>query len=294
MRPIKSLFQSGEPVFSFEVFPAKTPQGYEKLLHTLKLLSELGPGYISCTYGAGGGSRDKTFDIVEYVHKELQVPAMAHLTCVAHTRDEIKDIFDDFEQRGIENILALRGDPPMGQTEPIEGPKHFRYSADLVAFIRERFGDKVSIGVAGFPDKHLMAPSFEADAEYLKSKTDAGADFVITQLFFDNRRYFEYVERLRSIGVTAPIIPGVLPITNYGGLVNFCEKCGAHITDEVHELFGPVAEDLDRTLELGISFAVKQCRELLEGGAPGIHFYALNRISPVDCILKEIRAALPK
>ncbi len=289
MKQLKDLLQDQKPIFSFEVFPAKTPEGHTKLLSTLKDLCALNPDFISCTYGAGGGSRDRTFEIVEHIQSQYQVPAMAHLTCISHTRVEIADIFADFKRRGISNVLALRGDPPKEDRVEVGGAEGFDYSSDLVAFIRQHFKDSVSIGVAGFPDKHLLAPSFDADAQFLKSKVDAGADFVITQLFFDNQKYFDYVDRLKHLGVTVPVIPGILPITNYGALVRFCERCGADIPQQVVDLFEPIQEDLDKTVELGIAFAVKQCRELLAGGAPGIHFYALNKVSPVDRILAQVR-----
>ena len=287
---IKDLFRSKKPIFSFEVFPAKTPEKHQELLKTLGLLCALNPDFVSCTYGAGGGSREKTFDIVEHIQGSCGIPSMAHLTCIAHTRSEMSKILNDLERRGIINILALRGDPPIDGSATLNEKAHFRYSSDLVGFIRSRFGDRVAIGVAGFPDKHPLAPSFEKDAQYLKSKVSAGADFVITQLFFGNRNYFEYVDRLRRIGVGVPVIPGILPITNYEAMVSFCKKCGAIVTDQVHEMFSPVKDDPTKTLELGVKFAVNQCRELLEGGAPGIHFYALNKVSPLDRILEQVRS----
>lgn len=289
MALIKEILKSKRPVFSFEVFPTKTPEKHQELLKTLKLLCALNPDFISCTYGAAGGSRGKTFEIVEHIQQELGVSSMAHLTCITHTREQIAGIFDELEKRGIKNILALRGDPPIGGETDLKIASDFRYSSDLVEFIRSRFGDSVSIGVAGFPDKHQLAASFEADAEFLKSKVAAGADFAITQLFFDNKKYFEYVDRLKGIGVDIPVIPGIIPITNYEALIRFCDKCGAIVTDRVHKLFTPVKDDLAKTRELGIDFAVNQCRELLDGGAPGIHFYALNKVSPVDRILEKLR-----
>ncbi len=284
---LNEVFKTKEKTFSFEIFPAKTPEGHAKLLETVKGLCAFKPDFISCTYGAGGGTRDRTFDVVEHIQTAYGVPAMAHLTCISHTRLEIEGILAEFEKRGIRNILALRGDPP--KDDPSKKPNDLRYSRDLVAFIRSKMGSKVSIGVAGFPEKHLLAPSLEADADYLKQKMDAGADFVITQLFFDNKFYFDYVKRLRKIGVNARILPGILPVTDYAALKRFCEMCGTSIPKKVHDLFGPIASDPEKTLKAGIDLAVQQCRELLDGGAPGIHFYTLNKSHPTDEILKTVR-----
>ena len=236
------LFKNRSRTFSFEVFPAKTPEGYVKLLETLKSLCALKPDFISCTYGAGGGSREKTLDIVEHIQNSHGIAAMAHLTCMAHTREEIKNILDDINHRGIKNILAMRGDPPKDHPDWAPGPENFRYSCELVAFIRDYFGRCCSIGVAGFPEGHLLAPNRQMDVQYLKEKFRSGADFVITQLFFNNEDYFDYVKRLRDVGVTAKVIPGVLPITDYQALLRFCAVCGTTITPEVHAIFKPTAD----------------------------------------------------
>lgn len=286
MTLIRDIFQKKAETFSFEVFPVSTIEAYARLLKTLERLSALGPDFMSCTYGAGGGNRDKTLDVVEYIQSAHGVPAMAHLTCISQSRQDIEEILDQFERRRIENVLALRGDPPKDGLV-VQGD--FRYSSELVAFIRRRFGPRVSIGVAGFPEKHPMAASAEADAEYLREKIRSGADFVITQLFFDNARYFDYVRRLRALGVESRVIPGVLPITDYAALVRFCERCGAGIPEEVHRIFKPLAGDPAQTVAAGIEFAVRQCRELLDGGAPGIHFYALNKSHPVDEIWARVK-----
>ena len=288
MALLSRVFESKPKTFSFEVFPTGTPEAYAKLFVTLEELCALKPDFISCTYGAGGGSREKTFDIVERIQKVHGVPAMAHLTCILHTRAEIEEILKTFEARGIDNLLALRGDPP--KDAAATKPSDLRYSCELVALIRERLGKKVSIGVAGFPETHTLAPDADADAAYLKQKVLAGADFVITQLFFDNRRYFDYVERLRKIGVNVRVIPGILPILDYEGLKRFCERCGAGIPKEVHEIFTPLAGDPARTVEAGVEFAIRQCRELLAGGAPGIHFYTLNKSYSVKQILRSLRS----
>ena len=275
--------------YSFELFPPKTEEGHQKLIDTIAKLYELKPKFFSCTYGAGGSSRGKTLDIVEHIQKSHHIPAMAHLTCVLHTRDEIKAILQDMKNRGISNVLALRGDPPRDNPHWKPGPKNFQYSCQLVSFIREHFGSYFRIGVAGFPEGHLLAASRDLDAQYLKSKTDAGADFIITQLFFNNQDYFDYVLRLRKLGINQPVIPGILPITDYNALLRFCSLCGASVPQQVHSIFKPIADDPAKTLEAGITFAVKQCQELLAHGAPGLHFYTLNKATPTDIILKQVR-----
>lgn len=286
---LADIFKNKSRTFSFEVFPAKTAEGHAKLLETLKGLCALKPDFISCTYGAGGGSREKTLDIVEHIQNSHGTAAMAHLICMAHTREEIRGILADIKHRKIKNILAMRGDPPKDNPIWVPGPDNFRYSCELVEFIRDYFGTDCSIGVAGFPEGHLLAANRQMDIQYLKEKFKSGADFVITQLFFNNEDYFDYVRRLKDLGVNARIIPGVLPITDYQALIRFCTICGTTITPEVHSIFKPIANDPVATMLEGIDFAIRQCGSLLDGGAPGIHFYTLNKIHPVDTILKALR-----
>lgn len=286
---INNLFGQNKPLFSLEIFPPKTDAGYEKLKDTLQELSQLNPDFISCTYGAGGGNRDKTLEIVEYIQKECKIPALHHLTCVLHTKDELKEIIQEIANKGIQNILALRGDPPQDQPNWTPGPNNFAYSYKLCDFIKENFPNDFCLGVAGFPEGHIDTPTKELDIQYLKTKIDHGADFVMTQLFFDNTLYFDYVSRLKEIGVNSPVIPGILPITNYQSLINFCERCGATIPDQVHTIFQPIADDPKKVYEAGVQFCIDQCKELLDNGAPGIHFYALNKIEPVSTILKAVR-----
>lgn len=289
MKKIIDIFKTKERTFSFELFPPKTEEGFQKLLGTIEQLCTLKPDFISCTYGAGGGSRDKTFDIVEHIQKKHGVISVAHLTCVLHTKEEIKNILKNIKDRGVTNILALRGDPPQDNPNWTPGPDNFKYSSELCAFARQSFGDYFGIGVAGFPEGHILCRDREKDAQYLKVKIDNGADFVITQLFFNNQDYFDYVKRLRKLGVTARVLPGILPITDYNSLLRFCNLCGAAVTEELKRTFEPIKDDKEKTLEAGIKFAVKQCRGLLDGGAPGLHFYALNKFHPVDTILSQVK-----
>ena len=289
MKKVTELFKIKPTTISFELFPPKTEEGYTKLQDTIAKLCLLKPDFFSCTYGAGGGSREKTLDIVEFIQQQYHVKAVAHLTCVLHTRDEIKTILTTMKRRGIANVLALRGDPPKDNPNWKAGADNFEYSSDLVRFIRSHFNDYFGIGVAGFPEGHLLSPNRDVDAQMLKIKIDAGADFVITQLFFNNQDYVDYVARLRKLGVTARVIPGILPITDYNALVRFCNVCGASITPEVHAIFKPIADDPAKTLDAGIAFAVKQCRDLLHNGAPGLHFYTLNKSTPIDTILNSLK-----
>ncbi len=289
MQKATDIFSHQKLTFSFELFPPKTDEGYLKLLNTMPMLCGLKPDFISCTYGAGGGSREKTLDIVDHLLGHYHVPSVAHLTCVLHTKDEIKNILTDMKRRGICNVLALRGDAPRDNPDWMPGKDNFKYSWELVAFIREHFYDYFSIGVAGFPEGHVLCRDRELDAQYLKNKIAQGADYVITQLFFNNQDYFDYVARLRKLGVTSRIIPGVLPITDYQALVRFCSMCGASISQEVHDIFKPIAENREKTLEAGIDFCLRQSRKLLQGGAPGLHFYTLNKVHPIDIIIKELR-----
>jgi len=290
MKKATEIFRQKDTTTSFEFFPPKTEKGYSNLLNTIAHLSAFKPDFISCTYGAGGGNRDKTFDIVQHIQEQHGIIGMAHLTCVLNTKDQIKEILENVKKRDICNVLALRGDPPLDNPNWQPGENNFRYSYELCRFIRDHFGDHFGIGVAGFPEGHTECPSKELDAQYLKMKIDNGADFVITQLFFDNKDYFDYIKRLKAVGVNARVIPGILPITNYSKLLSFCERSGATVPQKVKDIFAPLQGQDEKTLATGIQFAVEQCRELLAGGAPGLHFYTLNKVHPVDEILKQVRS----
>ena len=289
MKKISEILLENKKTFSLELFPPKTPEGYEKLLTTIELFAKLKPDFISCTYGAGGGSRDKTLDIVEHIAKTYRIPSIAHLTCVLNTKEQIKSILENIKKRGIKNVLALRGDPPINDPDWQPTKENFRYAYELCRFIKETYGNEFCVGVAGFPEGHILCPNKELDAKYLKMKIDAGADYVVTQLFFNNNDYFQYVERLRKLGIKNPILPGIVPITDYHATIRFCERCGASIPQTVHNIFSPTADDKTTTMKKGIDFCISQCRDLLKNGAPGIHFYPLNKIHPIDVILPEIK-----
>lgn len=289
MQKITEILQNKPKTFSFELFPPKTEKGYENLLNTIKNLAELEPDFFSCTYGAGGGNRDKTFDIAQHIQTQHSIPTMAHLTCVLNTKTQIKNILNDIKGRGLCNILALRGDPPLDYPDWEPGPQNFRFSYELCTFIRQHFGQDFSIGVAGFPEGHVLSPDVQKDALFLKNKLTSGGDFVITQLFLDNTYYFHYVRRLMDIGVNTRVIPGILPIANYQRLLEFSRRDGITIPQRVKDVFEPIQNDPEKTLEAGKRYAIEQCQDLLNGGAPGIHFYALNKYQPVADILKSIK-----
>jgi len=288
MKKLTEIFKVKKPTISFEFFPPKTEKGFENLANSIDALSQLNPDFISCTYGAGGGNREKTFDISQMIQDKYNIPALAHLTCVLNTKDQIKNIIDDIKARGITNILALRGDPPADNPNWEPGPDNFPLAKDLCQFIRDYTDDHFCIGVAGFPEGHFHCEDKDLDSKYLKIKMDHGADFITTQFFFDNRDYFQYVNRLKNLNINAEILPGVMPITNYNNILRFCANDNISITDKMKETFEPIKDDPEATMEACISFAVDQCNRLLAGGAPGLHFYCLNKVEPVRTILSKI------
>lgn len=289
MRRVPDILAEKGWTLSFELFPPKTEKGLQNLRQTLNRLTAFKPDYISCTYGAGGSTRGRTFEIVQMIQEEFGVVGVAHLTCVCHTKSEMKDILNDIKGRGIRNILALRGDPPRDNPDWKPGPDNFHYSSELCAFIRRQHGDWFGIGVAGFPEGHVLCRDRDQDAKYLKIKVENGADWVITQLFFDNQDYFDYVRRLTNLGVTVPVIPGILPIQDYDGLLRFTQLCGASLTEEVRKRFEPLRDDPEAVKKEGIRFAQEQAQALLDEGAPGLHFYCLNKAEAVEAILPALK-----
>jgi methylenetetrahydrofolate reductase (NADPH) len=272
---IRDRFGGEQPLFSFEFFPPKDDEGVERLFETVANLKPLRPAFVSVTYGAGGSTREKTVAITQRIKREAGIEAMAHLTCVGHGRDEIGELLEEYEDAGIENIMALRGDPPRGDTEFVPHPEGFAHANELIAFIRQR--KDFCLGGAGYPEVHPEAPSAEDDLDNLERKIDAGCDFVVTQLFFDERDYFDFVSRARERGIETPIVPGVMPVTNTAQIKRFTQMCGATIPAPLLAKLEATAGDAEAVVEVGIEHATRQCRALLEGGAPGIHFYTLNR-----------------
>lgn len=288
---IRELLAGGRPTFSFEFFPPKSEEAARQLEQTIADLRTLEPSFVSVTYGAGGSTRERTIEIVTRVKRETGIEAMAHLTCAGSTRDELAALLDKIRAAGIENVLALRGDPPKGQTEfkAVEGG--FRYANELVSFIRERHNSAFCLGGAAYPEKHPECGNPAVDLTNLKRKIDAGLDFVITQLFFDNRRYFEFAERARRFGIQVPILAGIMPITNASQVERFMVSCGATIPFSVAEELDRRRDDPRAVMELGVAHATAQCIELLEHRAPGIHFYTLNRSSATREIYTALQTA---
>lgn len=275
---IVDLFGGPTPVISFEFFPPKTEEGVETLYRTVKELRPCRPSFVSVTYGAGGSTRDRTLELVARIQRDLGITTMAHLTCVGSTKDEIRETLDRLHKSGIRNILALRGDPPKGQTEFHAVDGGFTYATELVAFIRE-LGMDFCVGAACYPEGHVECPDLEQDLAHLVAKVDAGADFLVSQLFFDNDDYRAFVRRARSAGVTIPIIPGLMPVTNASQVERFTKMCGARIPQELYRRLRIVENDSSAVVATGVQWAVDQGRELLAQGAPGLHFYTLNRSS---------------
>jgi methylenetetrahydrofolate reductase (NADPH) len=278
-------------VFSVEFFPPKTPTGYELLFDTVEALKPLEPDYVSVTYGAGGATRDGTVEIAERIKSDHGIEVMAHLSCVGETRDGLRTLLDRFAAIGIENVLALRGDPPRGETEFTPPPDGLSSAAELTGFITERHD--FAIGGACFPEVHPEAPSLEADIAFLKTKVAAGATFLITQLFFDNQAYWDFLPAARRAGIDVPIIAGVMPITSYAQIVRFCQLCEAVIPQPLAEAMEALDGDEEAEFELGVAYAARQCEELLAGGAPGIHFYTLNKAPATRAILGALKASRP-
>jgi methylenetetrahydrofolate reductase (NADPH) len=286
---IRNRLNPSNPCFSFEFFPPKSDEGVADLLRTLEELAPLEPGFVSVTYGAGGSTRDRTVDLVTRIKQSSGIEAMAHLTCVGHTADELAQVLDRLAVAKIENVLALRGDPPKGEKAFAPVPGGFRYASELVRFIRDR-DHAFCLGGACYPEGHLENPSREVDLKNLKQKVDAGLDFVITQLFFDNAFYFDFVERARRVGVNVPIVPGIMPITNYEQLHRFVRLCGATVPMRLSLQLDKVKDNPEAVMQLGIAHATVQCIELLNRGVPGIHFYTLNRSPATRMIVSALRA----
>ena len=286
--------ERGEPIFSFEFFPPRTDEGVRALFETVEALRPLGPAYVSVTYGAGGSTRQRTLELVKRLKRESEVEAMAHVTCAGASRDELAKLLDEIADAGIQNVLALRGDPPRGETAFVPHPEGFQHASELVAFVRsqpERW--KFCVGAAAYPEGHVETRDLGQDLRNLKVKVDAGADFLVTQLFFDNARYFGFVDRARAAGIALPIVPGIMPFTNVGQVERFTAMCGASIPPPLRAAMVVRRDDPDSARELGVAYASLQCADLLRRGAPGVHFYTLNRSTSTRAILAALRASEP-
>jgi len=286
---LASSLRSGEPTFSFELFPPKTAAGEETLWHTIRDLERMQPDFVSVTYGAGGSTRDRTIRITQAIGDETNLQTVAHLTCVGASRAEISAIIDQYAQAGITNVLALRGDPPGGPGTPWQShPDGMTHAIELVRLIQER--GAFTVGVAAFPEGHPEAADLDMDARVLAEKEQAGASFAITQFFFRAQDYINLVERSRQMGCTMPIIPGLMPVTNVSQIERFAALSGAAFPPELAERFATVKDDDDAVRELGVELAVDLSRQLLDAGAPGLHFYTLNRSTSTRRVFEALTA----
>ncbi len=287
---IIDILRGGKRTVSFEFFPPKTDAGFEELFRTIEALKPLSPDYVSVTYGAGGSTRRKTVELVKRIKKEIGIEPMAHLTCVGSTRDEIAEILEDLRSGGIENVLPLRGDPPKGETEfrAVEGG--FGYANELVSFIRPSY--PFCLAGACYPERHPEAPSVDADLENLKRKVDAGVDFLISNLFFDNGDFYRFRDRAAAAGIGVPIAAGIMPIRNVKQIKRVTEMCGASLPQGLLAKIEAVEDDPEAVAQVGMYHASRQCEDLLEHGVAGLHFYTLNRSTLTRAIFQEIKHLL--
>lgn len=291
MKPlsIKHRLATNNPLFSVEFFPPKSDDTAQQLLLTAEQMQAYNPDFVSITYGAGGSTRSRTLNYARKLHEDYGYAVMPHLTCVGHSREELKQTIAEFKSAGLKQIMALRGDPPKGETNFTPHPDGLRYANELVQLIREVYPE-CDLGVAGYPEKHPEAPSLEIDLLNLKRKVDAGATFVTTQLFFDNNAYFEFVDNCRGAGITVPILPGLMSVTSYKQALRFCEMCGTSIPTALNEQLIAAGDDKAAVEAIGIEWSYQQAHELLKRGAPGIHLYILNRSGPAIALMKKLQS----
>ena len=283
---IRDVLSAGKRSISFEFFPPKTEEGTESLFRTIERLKGYHPDYVSVTYGAGGSTRDKTMDIVARIKNETGLETMSHLTCVAQTQQDVHNVLVRLQREGIENVLALAGDPPRGDNVVRHLDGGFRYAFELIAYIRENFDFGTTASC--FPEGHPDSIDPATDIAYLKRKVDAGADFLITQLFFDNRDFFSFMERAEQVGIEVPVIAGILPILSTTQIRRFTSLCGAKIPPGLDSQLERYADDDDAAREMGIDYATRQVEELWQAGVAGIHFYTLNRSRSISRILDQL------
>ncbi len=288
---IGDIISAKRPVFSVEFFPPKTEAGRVQLFDTARTLAELDLDFASVTYGAGGSTRDGTVDITTALKDEVGLEVMAHLSCVGETAEGLNVTLDRLQEAGIDNIFALRGDPPRGEADFVQPEGGFGSAAELAAHISAEYD--FCIGAACFPEVHPEAPDLDTDLTYLKTKVDSGAEFLITQLFFDNRAYFDFVDAARGKGIDVPILAGIIPVTGYAHTRRICDLCDATIPTDLEEAMLAAEGDPEAEFNLGVAYAAQQSAELLAAGAPGIHFYALNKAPATRAVLGALRAAQP-
>jgi len=289
---IDEMLNSARPVFSVEFFPPKTDEGRQTLFETVEVLRRLDPHFFSVTYGAGGATREGTLDTTRAIRDQYDSEAMAHLSCVGETTEGLSATLDKIAAAGIENVFALRGDPPRGEGDFVQAEGGLGNAAELIGFISKGPWD-LALGGACFPEVHPEATDLATDLAYLKQKVEAGASFLTTQLFFDNQVYFDFVAAARAIGIEVPIMAGVIPVGSFAQTKRICELCEASIPQPLEAAFMAAGDDPEREFELGVAYAAQQCSELLIAGAPGIHFYALNRAPATRAVLGALKASKP-
>jgi methylenetetrahydrofolate reductase (NADPH) len=287
---IAEMLQSGQPTFSFEFFPPKTDDGVAQLYQRARELAALRPSFVSVTYGAGGSTRDRTRQLVMELNQQFAFNTAAHLTCVGHSRAELEGILQTYLERGVHNIVALRGDAPQGAAGFEAHPDGLRFANELVKLIRDKFGDKFGIAVAGYPEGHPETPSKLTDLDNLKRKVDAGADVVVTQLFFDNRDFYDFRERCELAGIRVPIVAGIMPILSRMGILRMAGLCGARLPAKLLKRLQAAGNNDEAVSRVGIDWATQQCRDLIDQSVRGIHFYTLNRSSATAEIYRRLGA----
>jgi methylenetetrahydrofolate reductase (NADPH) len=290
---LSAAYGPGKFGLSFELFPPKTPQGVANLFQHVARLVEFKPSFVTCTYGAGGSTQDLTLEIVARVHREFNLPVATHLTCVGRTVEQLREYLRTAQSLNVANVVALRGDPPKGDSafRPVEGG--FRNANELVALIHSEFSD-LGIAVAGYPEKHQEAPSLEIDLANLKRKVDAGADIVVTQLFYNNDDFFRFRDRCHALGINLPIIPGLLPVTNFAQIKRITSLCGAQLPEPFMRRLEAAGDAADEQFKIGVEFAAEQTQALINAGVPGVHFYVLNRSEAAAEVLGRIGSPVPK
>jgi len=287
---VSAAYGPGKFGLSFELFPPKTPQGVANLFQHVAQLVQFRPSFITCTYGAGGSTQELTLDIVARVHREFGLPVATHLTCVGRTVDQLREYLRHAQSLDVMNVVALRGDPHKGDSafRPVEGG--LCYANELVTLIHREFPE-LGIAVAGYPEKHQEAASLDVDLANLKRKVDSGADIIITQLFYNNADFFRFRDRCQSLGITLPIVPGLLPVTNFAQIKRITSLCGAQLPVPFVERLEAAGDSVDEQFKIGVEFATRQAQELVDAGVPGIHFYVLNRSEAAADVLSNVKLA---
>jgi methylenetetrahydrofolate reductase (NADPH) len=288
---VADLLEAHRPNFSFEFFPPKDEDGVAALFATIAALRELEPGFVSVTYGAGGSTRARTVELVERIRRELDITPVAHLTCVGSSREELHELLRRIVDTGIENVLALRGDPPRGVENFVPAPDGLAHGSDLAALISGSYD--LCVGAACYPETHPESASLADELRHTREKVESGASFLITQIFFDNRAYFDFVAAARGAGITVPIIPGIMPVTSVSQLHGFIARIRVRIPEQLAAALERRRDDPQAVLDLGVAWSTLQCAELLGAGAPGIHFITMNRSPATSAIVSALLAARP-